>query len=215
MSHDPHAQFDQTVLDMIEHSPVGAVPHTPAYQDGLNRLRAAHQVYVSADHKNGYVTVRSLAALPLFYAENLEAFMTGKVAAEALETDASVFSRYVQSLPASLREKAEQGRAMVVEKRAHHRAKHGTVAHDPVHSLFLVPGSGPHPGLTGNYLYGSALQATVETASRWAVHVHDADDGAAFCEVASQADAWEKLQEVFASAPFQLSELESLGFRLN
>lgn len=215
MPHDPHAQFDQTVLEMIEHSPVGAVPHTPAYQDALNRLRAAHQVYASADHKGGYVTVRSLAALPLFHAENLEQFLTGKAPTEALETDASIFSRYVQSLPASLREKAEHGRAMVVAKRAHHRAKHGIVAHDPVHSLFLVPGSGPHPGLAGNYLHGSALQATADASSRWSVHVHDADDGAAFCEVASQADVWEKLQEMFASAPFQLSELEALGFRLN
>ena len=215
MSHDPHAQFDQTVLEMIEHSPVGAVPYTPAYQDGLNRLRAAHQVYVSADHKGGYVTVRSLAALPLFHAENLEAFMTGQAAVETLENDASVFSRYVGSLPAGLREKAEHGRAVVVAKRAHHRAKHGAVVQDPAHSLFLVPGAGPHPGLAGNYLYGSVLQTTLAESSPWAVHVHDADDGAAFCDVASQAAAWEKLQEVFASAPFLLSELEALGFRMN
>ena len=37
MPHDPHAEFDHKVLDQIEHSPVGAVPRTPLYQDALGR----------------------------------------------------------------------------------------------------------------------------------------------------------------------------------
>ena len=214
MSHDPHAQIDQTVLEMIEHSPVGAVPHTPSYQDALKRLRASHQVYVSADFKGGHVTVRSLAALPLFHAQNLESFLSGKVDAGALETDASIFSRYVQSLPEALRPKAEAARALVVARQAHHRAKHGAEAvQEPVHSLFLVPGGGPNPGLPGNYLYGSIVQASINAGAAWAVHVHDSLDGAAMCDVATQGEALEKLQEVLSSAPFQLSELDALGFR--
>lgn len=203
---------------MIEHSPVGAVPHTPTYQDGLNRLRASHQVYASADHKGGHVTVRSLAALPLFHAQNLDAVLAGSVDAGALEADASIFSRYVQSLPVAVREKAESFRTLVVGRQIHHRAnKNGAeLVVDPIHTLFLVPGAGPHPGLPGNYLYGSVFQATADAQTgAWAVHVHDADDGAALCDVSSQREALEKLQEVLASAPFQLSELEALGFRSN
>lgn len=216
MPHDPHAQIDHHVLEMIEHSPAGAVPHTPSYQDALKRLYASHQVYASADHKGGHATVRSLAALPVFHASNLEAFMAGKIEAGELEADASIFSRYVQSLPEALRAKAEASRAVVVARRAHHRAKHGAeVAHDPAHTLFLVPGGGPNPGLTGNYLYGSVLQTSIEPGAPWAVHVHDSLDGVALCEVASQAAALEKLQEVLASVPFLLGELEALGFRSN
>ncbi|MGA2693497.1 MAG: hypothetical protein ABSF76_14130, partial [Opitutaceae bacterium] len=58
---DPHAQFDQSVMEMIERSPIGAVPHTTSYVESLTRLYAAHQVYPSADHKGGHVTARSLA----------------------------------------------------------------------------------------------------------------------------------------------------------
>jgi len=214
MSHDPHAQIDQTVLEMIEHSPVGAVPHTPSYQDALKRLRASHQVYVSADHKGGHVTVRSLSTRPLFHAQNLESFMSGKADAGALESDASIFSRYVQSLPEALRAKAEAARAVVVARRAHHRAKHGAEAvQEPVHSLFLVPGGGPNPGLPGDYLYGSILQVSADPGSAWAVHVHDSLDGAAVCDVPTQDEALAKLQEVLASAPFLLGELDALGFR--
>ena len=219
MSHDPHAQNDQNVLDMIERSPVGAVPHTPTYQDSLKRLIASHQVYTSADHKNGFVAVRSLAAQPAFYASNLEAVLAGKAEINALESDTSIFSRYVQSLPAALRANAEAARALVIGRRSHHRAKHGAeLVQDPVHTLFLVPGAGPHPGLPGNYLYGSVFQAPTDASGNagvWAVQLHDREDGAAFCEVADQAGALEKLQEVVASAPFQLSELVALGFRLN
>ena len=213
MAHDPNAQMDQTVLEMIEHSPVGAVPHTPTYQDALRRLRASHQVYVSADHKGGYVTVRSLAALPLFYAQNLESFVAGKIRAEELEADASIFSRYVKSLSVVLQPKAEAARALVVARKAQHRAKHGAeVTHDPAHTLFLVPGSGPHPGLPGNYLYGSVYQTSTVAEAPWGLYVHDAEDDVARCELPTQAEALTKLQDVLASAPFLLSELDELGF---
>ncbi|AKC83881.1 hypothetical protein IMCC26134_03345 [Verrucomicrobia bacterium IMCC26134] len=208
--------MDQTVLDMIEHSPAGAVPHTPAYQDALVRLRAAHQVYVAADHKNGFVTVRSLSALPSFYAQNLEAFLAGKVEVSALESEASIYSRYVKSLSAALQVGAEERRAAVVAKRTHHRPKQGAeVVQDPAHTIFLIAGAGPNPGLPGNYLYGSVQQSTADAVSGdWTLHVHDREDGAAVCEVHSQAEAFEKLQEVLASAPFLISELASLGFRM-
>ena len=204
------------LLDLIDHSPVGAVPATPSYMDTLRRLIAAHQVYASADHKGGYVTARSLAARPVFHANNLEAFLAGKIEATALESNASIFSRYVGSLPAAQQARAEAIRILVAGKPAHHRAKHvgdqKIVAHDPIHSLFLVPGTGPHPGVPGNYLYGSTLQLRVDDESAWSVHLHDSDDGMAFYDVGSVAAAFEKLQEVLASAPFNMNELSALGF---
>jgi hypothetical protein len=219
MSQNPHEQFDQAVLDLIEHSPVGAVPATPAYQDALARLRSTHQVYASADHKGGYVTVRSLAQLPLFLAENLEAFAAGRIAADALESNGSIFDRYVRSLPVAHRARAESLRVVVAGKPAHHRAKQigdlKVVAHEPLHTLVLVPGTGPHPGLPGNYLYGSALQLSADDASPWALFLHDGDDGAARCEFPTREAAFAKLQEVRMSAPFSLDELEALDFRLN
>lgn len=218
MSHDPNAQFDQNVLDQIEHSPVGAVPGTPAYQDALNRLRAANQVYPSADHKGGYVTVRSLARLAVFHAVNLDALVAGQINATELETNASIFDRYLGSLPPALRPRAEALRATVAGKPVHHRAKHvgdhTIVAHDPIHTLFLVPGTGPHPGLPGSYLYGSALQLSTDADSAWAIQIHDSDDGAALCDLPNLAAALAKLQEVLMSAPFNLNELAGLGFRI-
>jgi hypothetical protein len=217
MPNDPHAAFDQTVLDLIEHSPVGAVPHTPAYVDALARLYATHQAYANADHKGCHVTARSLTRAPAFYAANLDDFMAGKIDADALESYASIFDRYVQSLPAALRVKAESHRLTVAGKPAHHRAKHGAATvHDPLHTLFLVPGSGPHPGLPGNYLHGSVFHLGAdESSGSWAVHVHDADDGAALFDTPQLSAALEKLQELLASAPFHLSELGALGFRPN
>lgn len=213
MSHDPLAQFDQTLLDLIEHSPTGMVPHTPAYQDGLRRLRATHQVYVSADHAGGYVTARSLAARAAFYAANLEAVLKGTAEEAALEDDAAVFARYVASLPEARRAAAEAARALVVAKKAHHRARHGeAVAREPVHSMFLVPGTGPHPGLAGDYLHGSVHETA---AGAWAVALHDGMDGEAKREVATRAEAWAAVEELVASAPFDLSELAALGYRSN
>lgn len=204
---------------MIEHSPVGAVPSTPTYQDALIRLYAAHQVYASADHKDGHVTARSLAQLPSFHAANLKSLMAGEISPEALESNAGIFDRYVQSLPVSRREKAKTFRESVAGRPAHHRAKHSgaaeTLVHDPVHSLFLVPGTGPHHGLPGNYLYGSVLQLNATSESAWAVHLHDCDDGAAFFDTPTVTEAFAKLVEVIESAPFSMGELEALGFRLN
>ncbi len=214
MPHDPHEQFDHAVLDLIDHSPIGAVPHTPAYQDALKRLYASHQAYANADHKDGHVTARSLAKLPLYHASNLDDLIAGRIAPEALESDASIYDRYVRSLPEARRAKAESYRIAVIGKAVHHRAKHGhEVFKDPVHTLFLVPGAGPHPGLPGNYLYGSLFQVSAD-ATAWAVHVHDQDDGSALASSPNLAEALAHLQEVLACAPFHLSELEALGFKM-
>src|SRR5471032_3401906 len=103
MPHNPHAQFDESVLDLIEHSPIGAVPGTPSHRDALNRLHASHQVYADADHKDGHVTARSLARRPCFHARNLDALIAGAIDATALEPNAGIFDRYVASLPAERR----------------------------------------------------------------------------------------------------------------
>ncbi len=214
MPHDPHAEFDHKVLEQIEHSPVGAVPRTPLYQEAITRLIAAHQIYAHADHPAGFVTVRSLATRPCFQANNLDALKAGVIDAEALESNAGIFSRYVASLSPASHAKAEGFRLLVAGRPAHHRKHGGVIAHDPVHTLFLVPGAGPNPGIPGNYLHGSVLQLTADAASGWAVHLHDSDDGAALCEVPTLREALEKLDEVIASAPFHLSELGALGFWL-
>lgn len=214
MASDPHAAFDQNVLEMIEHSPVGAVPRTPAYQDALGRLRAAHQVYVSADYADGFVTVRSLAARPVIHAANLAAWQADTIEAAALESNASIYDRYVAALPAASRVKAEAVRAVVATPPGHHRKHGGVAAADPVHTLLLVPGAGANPGIPGNYLYGYVLQLTADpVAGGWALLLHDRDDDAARCEFPTRGEALEKLQEVIASAPFHLNELGALGFR--
>lgn len=220
MSHDPHASFDQSVLDMIEHSPVGAVPHTPTYQDALRRLYASHQVYASADHKDGHVTVRSLATLPPFHAENIAALGAGQIEPSALEDNAAIFTRYVASLPTALRTLAETNRLKVVGRPIHHRKHHGASEapeiHDPVHSLFLVPGSGPRLGLPGNYLHGSLFEIAHPGApASWAVQLHDSDDSASTFESATLPQALTIIREVIACAPFHLSELDALGFTGN
>jgi hypothetical protein len=216
MPHDPHAEFDHQVLDLIEHSPVGAVPRTPAYQDALERLQASHQVYASADHQKGFVTVRSLSSRPCFCAENLDALVAGSIAAAALESNASIFDRYVAALPPALCAKAETHRLIVAGRAVHHRKHGGVIALDPVHTLFLVPGAGPHPGIPGDYLHGFLLQlGNNPAADGWSIHLHDRDDGAAMCDTPTLAEAGAKLQEVIASAPFHLNELGALGFRSN
>ncbi len=195
---------------MIDHSPMGAVPRTLTHQDALKRLLATQQVYASADSKDGFVTARSLTQLPSFYAENLDALIAGQITADALESNALIFERYVQSMSLDHRVRAESKRLMVAGKPAHHRSKHdGAVIHDPVHSLFLVPGAGKHPGLPGNYLYGFVHEMS---PAAWTLHLHDSDDDSAKFDAATQNEALAKLQEVLASAPFHLSELEALGF---
>lgn len=214
MSHDPNADFDHAVLDKIELSPDGAMPATPAYQDALARLYAARQVYAHADHKGGHVTARSLGALPTFHAENLELFIAGTITDDALESNAGIYDRYVQSLPGALRERAESFRVMVIGKPIRHRIKHGAEAvHDPLHTLFLVPGAGPHPGLPGNYLHGSVFHVGPDEATgSWEIHVHDSDDGNAVFGTPTLPATLAMLQDVLASAPFHLDELEALGF---
>jgi hypothetical protein len=220
MPHDPNEQFDHTVLDMIERSPIGAVPGTPAYQDALKRLYCSHQAYADADHKDGHVTARSLIGRPIFHAGNLEALVAGQVAPEALESNASIFDRYLHSLPPALRGRAEGYRVKVAGRPVHHRAKHVgaerlPIAHDLMHTVFLVPGTGPHPGVPGNYLHGSVVQVGADgAAGSFAVHLHDREDGAALLEAPSMRAALAKLQEVLESAPFNLNELEALGFRM-
>ena len=215
MAHDPPAAFDHNVLDLIERSPTGAVPGTPLYRDALERLRASQQVYPDADHAEGYVTARSLAARPCFHAKNLDALIAGAIDPDALESNAGIFDRYVASLPPALRAKAEAFRLVVAGRPAHHRKHGGVIAHDPVHTLILVPGAGAHPGIPGNYLHGSLLQLSLEPDAGWSLHLHDRDDDAASCDVPTLREALEKLQEVIASAPFHLSELDALGFRRN
>ena len=219
MPQDPHAQFDQTVLEMIEHSPIGAVPFTPTYQDAIKRLYASHQVYADSDHKNGHVTARSLAKKPHFQASNLEDVVAGKIGPDALEANGSIFDRYVKSLPAELQVRAETFRLTVAGKVPHHRAKvvgaeKIVVAHDPIHTLFLVPGAGPNAGLPGNYLHGAAAQVRATDDSPWTVHVHDSDDGDALIEVATMGEALAKVVEVMECSPFKMDELEALGFTL-
>ena len=214
MSSDPHHAFDQTVLDLIEHNPSGAVPSTPSYQDALIRLYASHQIYASADHRDGHVTARSLRSSPAFFAENLDSLMAGSIQPAELESNESIFNRYLKSLSPMQRTKAETFRLTVAGRPAHHR-KHGTEPqHDPVHSLLLVPGAGPHPGLPGNYLYGSALQLSAAVDARWAIHLHDGDDGLAIFEAATMSEVLAKLMDVVASAPFSMNELVGLDFRM-
>jgi hypothetical protein len=213
MAHHPHEQFDHQVLDMIEHSATGAVPGTPAYQDALKRLYATHQAYADADHKDGHVTARALAKLPSFHASNLDELIARRIGPELLERNAAIFDRYVESLPADRRSRAEARRLVVAGRPVHHRKHDGTPVHDLVHSLFLVPGAGPHPGLPGNYLYGS-LYETGHAATPWAINLHDSDDGAAVFEAPDLAAALVKLEEVLASAPFNMDELAALEFRL-
>ncbi len=212
---DPNAEFDHAVLDKIEASSTGAVPGTPAYQDALRRLYAARQVYASADHAGGHVTARSLTSLPVFHANNLGEFLAGKITDEALEPNKSIYDRYVASLPAAARVRAESYRLTVIGKPILHRAKHGVGAvHDPLHMLFLVPGAGPHPGLPGSYLHGALFHAGDEATGSWLLEVHDREDGVSLFKAPQLAETLAKLEEVLASAPFEMHELEALGFRL-
>jgi len=218
--HAPDEEFDHSVLDRIEQSPNGIVPTTPAYQDALKRLYASHQLYASAEHKDGHVTARSLNGRPSFLAANLADLALGRVGAEALEPNSGIFERYVRSLPQALQAPAESFRVKAAGRPVHHRAKHVgadklPVPHDLLHTVFLVPGSGPHPGLPGSYLYGSVLQVGADGADgSWAVHVHDRDDGAAVYETSSMRDALAKVEELAGCAPFKLEELVALGFHL-
>lgn len=213
MPPDTLSEFEHSVLQTIEQSANGMLPMTPAYQDALKRLLAGRQVFLHADHKGGYVSARSLASLPSFYAHNLEARIAGQVGDEALEPNVSIYDRYVQSLPAALRPAAEARRVAVLGRPVHHRLKPGgAVIHDPLHTVFLVPGAGDHPGWPGNYLTGQVCHTNAEAAEAWRVDVRDSEDGWSAYTSATEADAWTTLQDLLASAPFHLAELEALGF---
>ena len=60
--------------------------------------------------RNPEPTKRSLAALPVFHAGNLADFFAGKITDEALETNKSIYDRYVAALPAVQRARAEGDR---------------------------------------------------------------------------------------------------------
>lgn len=216
MPHAPLTPFDQQVLDMIEHSPVGAVPRTPTYDESLKRLQAAQQAYHSSDYKDGYVTARSLSKLPVFVAAGLLELDAHPEDHSKLEANNAVFDRYVASLPAALRPKAEALRLQVSGKAIHHRPKAGGVSvRDPLHSLFLVPGAGPQPGLPGNYLRGSIDEFhDAAHVLRWRIQVMDSDTDASVCLLDSLPEALVRLRELLDCVPFHLSELEALGFEL-
>ena len=216
MPHAPLTPFDHTVLDLIEHSPTGSVPRTPTYDESIKRLLAAQQVYHSADHKDGYVTARSLATLPAFVARGLAELATNPDGISQLESAASVFDRYHASLPQAARVKAEAFRAILSGRTVHHRPKAvGAGVHDPLHALFLVPGAGPQPGFPGNYLRGTLDEVGAPDGTiTWRIQVMDTDTDAAAWETPSLAEASARVEEIVACAPFHLGELEALGFAL-
>ncbi len=210
------ADFEQTVLDMIEHSPLGSVPRTPTYDEALGHLRATHQVYANADHKDCHVTARSLALRPVFHASNLDLLVAGKITDDALESNTSIFERYLQSLPTETRTHAEAFRAEVAGREIHHRPKAGSAtAHDPLATLFLVPGGGPHPGLPGNYLHGMLMEVhDTRFPEPWRIVVKDSLNDTAVLNASTKEEALEALKDLLDSAPFHLFELEALGFKI-
>ncbi len=216
MPHAPLTPFDHQVLDMIEHSPIGAVPRTPTYDESLKRLQAAQQVYHSSDYKDCHVTARSLAKLPVFVAAGLLELDQHPEDHSKLEGNNPVYDRYVASLPAALRTKAEALRLQVSGKVIHHRPKAGGVSvRDPLHSLFLVPGAGPQPGLPGNYLRGTIDEFhDAAHVVRWRIQVMDTDTDAAACLLDSLPEALVRLRELLDCVPFHMSELEALGFEM-
>jgi hypothetical protein len=206
--------FDQTVLDLIDRSPTGSVPRTPTYDESLTRLLAAQQVFHNTDFKDAFVTARALARCPIFVATGLLELATHPEDHTRLESNASVFDRYVASLPEPQRARAETFRLSTAGRPVHHRPKvGGPLVRDPLHSIFLVPGVGPQPGLPGNYLRGTIAELpATEGPARYRIQVLDADTDAAVCELPDLAEALGRLRDLIDSAPFHLSELEALGF---
>ncbi len=207
-----NSPFDQSVLDLIEHNAGGSVPHTPTYDDALARLRSTQQIYANADHKGGHVTARSLAGRAPFYATNLPGTATSLEQVPTLETNASIFARYLASLSPAQRVQAEKFRLAVTGRPVHHRHKgEGPQIHDPLSTIFLLPGGGPQPGLPGNYLHGFLSEGQGDA---WCIQVLDSDTDLAVAEEHSLAKILERFQDLLACAPFHLTELESLGFTL-
>ena len=214
MPNAPITPFDLTLIDLIEHSPTGSVPRTPTYGESLTRLMAALQVFHSSDYKDGFVTARSLASQPLFVAAGLLELEAHPGDFSKLESNVAVFDRYVSSLPAGQRARAEGFRLATAGRPIHHRVKAGgELMHDPLHSIFLVPGAGPQPGLPGNYLRGSLDEvSTAPGELRYRIRVLDSDTDSAVCELPTLAEALARLRDLTESAPFHLSELEAFGF---
>lgn len=217
MPHNPHEEIDHALLDMIERSPVGAVPRTPTFDEAIARLLASRQIYHSSDHRNGYVTARSMAALPVFLPAGLEALATaGPEASASVESASGVFDRYASSLATNTKARALELRPAVVGKAVHHRPKSGGAAHarDPLHALFLVPGAGPQPGLPGNYLKGTLDELPAPNGAAWRIQIMDTDTDASVWTTADLGEAVARVAEVAACAPFHLDELAALGFEL-
>ncbi len=85
-----------------------------------------------------------------------------------------------------------------------------------MNSLFLVPGTGPHPGLPGNYLQGALLEIMHPgAASTWKLELHDGETGVSSLAAPTMPEALTAMQDVISSAPFNLRELDALGFKLN
>lgn len=204
--------FDQTVLGLIEQTPNGVVPRTPIYDEAIARLRSAGQIYINADFAGGFATARSLAKLPVFAASNLEAWASGNEGTVTPESNLAVFDRYVASLRPEHRARAETFRVPLAGHPVHHRAKAGTAADaEPANLLFLVPGGSLHRTLPGNYLHGFIRKVA---SGGWELRVADAERGFARFEAGSKAEAVGKYEELVASVPFLLGELEALGFKL-
>lgn len=206
--------FDHSLLDLIDHSPTGAAPRTPTHDESLARLLAAQQVFHSSDYKEGYITARTLARQPHFLAAGLAELAAHPEDYSQLEANASVFDRYVASLPEAHRARAESFRLSTAGRPIHHRIKAGSESvRDPLHSIFLIPGVGPQPGLPGNYLRGS-LDELQDAAHRiyFRLQILDSDTDAALCELPTLAEALARLRDLTDSAPFHLSDLEALGF---
>ena len=55
---------------------------------------------------------------------------------------------------------------------------------------------------------------TAASDAPWAIHVHDSDDGVAIFDAPTMMEALIELKDVIDSAPFAMSEIEALGFRL-
>jgi hypothetical protein len=213
LSNDP--SLDQEVLDMIERSPTGSVPRTPTFDDAVARLRASQQIFSSADHKDCHVTARSLAKLPVFCAKNLKEFLAADQAGIELEPNNSIYDRYLQSLSPAVRQRAEGFRLIIAGRPVHHRIKTGQ-GRDPLHSIFLIPGGGPHVGYPGNYLHGLISEKPdASQTNRCSITICDAEHDTASFEASSVKEAAEKLDEVLESIPFHLTELEALGFSIH
>jgi len=199
---------------MIEHSPSGRAEHSivPGFPEtplclaqGLRRRGP----------QGRHVTARSLAARQNFHAANLDALIAGTIGPEALETNFSIFDRYVGSLPLDRRARAEGFRTKVPagpsctgpnmrQREASHRPR--SHAH-PFPRSRDRPASGASRQLPVWLRDGGGAGSA---PASWAIQIHDNDDGAAVFNAPGMEAALSKLQEVLDSAPFNMNELGAL-----